>query len=63
MSITRRTLMQHAVDWALGTLACFGLLMLMAWMDCRKAEADALRLSIAESNDRAAQLATAKGPR
>lgn len=63
MSTARRTLAQLAVDWALGTLACIVLLVLMAWMDSRQPETDALGLSAAVSSDRAAEHAAAKGPR
>lgn len=63
MSNARRTPTQQAVDWTLGALACIGLLMLMAWMDSKQSETDALRLSAAVSNDRAAEHAAMRGPR
>lgn len=62
MSTARRTLAQVAVDWALGTLACIVLLMLMAWMDSKQSETSALRQSTATPTDRIAEH-TAKGPR
>lgn len=63
MSTARRTPTQLAVDWALGTLACVVLLMLMAWMDSKKSESAALRQSPAVSADRAAEHATTRGTR
>lgn len=59
MSTSRRTPTQLAVDWALGSLACIVLLVLMAWMDSKKSETAALR----QSTDRAAEHATTKGTR
>lgn len=63
MSTARRTPTQLAVDWALGTLACFVLLVLMAWMDSKKSERAALRQSTAVSTDRTAEHATTRGTR
>ncbi|MEZ2297282.1 hypothetical protein [Variovorax sp. RCC_210] len=63
MSTARRTFTQHAVDWALSTLACIVLLMLMAWMDSKQSETAALRSSTAGSNDRTAERAATKGTR
>ena len=63
MSTARRPPAQLAVDWALGTLACIVLLVLMAWMDSKQSETAALRLSTAVSNDRAAEHAATKGTR
>lgn len=60
---TRRTLTQHLTDWALGIFGCFALLCLMAWMDHKHSETDALRLTAQVSNDRAAEHAAMRGPR
>lgn len=63
MSTARRTPTQHVVDWALGILACIVILMLMAWLDHKHSETDALQLTAEISNDRAAEHAAMKGPR
>ncbi|ADU36192.1 hypothetical protein [Variovorax paradoxus] len=63
MSTARRSFAQHAVDWALGTFACFVLLVLMAWMDSKKSETAALRRSTAVSTDRTAEHAATRGTR
>lgn len=63
MSAARRTPTQLAVDWALGSLACIVLLVLMAWMDSKQSETAAMRSSAAGSNDRAADNAATKGTR
>lgn len=63
MSTARRTPGQLIVDWALGIAATFFLLILMAWMDSKQSETDALRLTAQVSNDRAAEHAAMKGPR
>lgn len=63
MSTARRTPTQLAVDWALGTLACIVLLMLMAWMDSKQSETAALRSPTTGSSDRAGGHAATKGTR
>lgn len=63
MSAARRTPAQLAVDWALGSLACFVLLVLMAWMDSKQSETAALRQSTAVPNDRAAEPTAMRGTR
>lgn len=63
MNSARRPLTQHVVDWALSTLACIVLLVLMAWMDHKQSETDAMRITAQVVNDRAAEHAAMKGPR
>ena len=63
MSTARRTPNQLAVDRALGILACFVLLMLMAWMDSKQSETAALRQSTEVSTGRTAEHAATRGTR
>lgn len=63
MSASRRNLTQRVADWALGTLACFALLFLMAWMDHKQSETEAMRLTAKVVDDRAAEHAAMRGPR
>lgn len=58
----RRTPTQHLTDWSLGVLGCFALLCLMAWMDHKQSETDAMRLTAQVSNDRAAEHAAMQQP-
>lgn len=58
-----RTFTQHVVDWTLGALACILILMLMAWMDHRQSETDAMRITAQVVKDRAAEHAAMRGPR
>ncbi|MDQ0035875.1 hypothetical protein J2W30_003643 [Variovorax boronicumulans] len=59
----RRTPTQQVVDWALGIVACFVLLVLMAWMDHRQSETTAMRITAQVVNDRAAEHAAMRGAR
>ncbi|MDP9992013.1 hypothetical protein J2W28_001041 [Variovorax boronicumulans] len=59
----RRTPTQRVVDFAIGVIACFVLLVLMAWMDHKQSETDAMRLTAQVDNDRATEHAAMRGPR
>lgn len=63
MNGPRRSLAQYAADWALGIFACFGLLVLMAWMEHKQSETEAMRLTAKVVDDRAAEHAAMRGPR
>lgn len=58
-----RTFTQHVVDWTLGALACIVLLLLMAWMDSKQSETDAMRITAQVVKDRAVEHAAMRGPR
>jgi hypothetical protein len=63
VSTASRTPTQRVVDFAIGVIACFALLFLMAWMDHKQSETDALRLTAQVVSDRAAEHAAVRGPR
>ena len=46
-----------ATDWAIGVLIAFAVLFLMAYLDSKQSETEALQLSAEISNERAAEFA------
>jgi hypothetical protein len=63
MNTARRSLIQHAVDWALGIAVCMVVLFLNAYLEHKHSETETAAITAQIDNDNAAEHAAMKGPR